>query len=70
MRSPVCEALEEKGRVVSRREQGLGDNDGVATRGHGGDGLGDDGARSRRCTWSPIDGACERITSQEGKVYS
>jgi hypothetical protein len=44
MRPPVCEALEEKGRVVSWREQGLGDDGGVATRGHGGGGLGDDGA--------------------------
>jgi hypothetical protein len=70
MRPPVCEALEEKDGVVSRREQGLGDDGGVAARVHGGGGLGDDGARSRRCAWSPTDGACERITSQEGKVYS
>jgi hypothetical protein len=69
MRPSVCEALEEKGRVVSWRKQGLGDDDGVVTRGHGGGGLGDDGARSRRCTWSLTDGAYERITSQEGKVY-
>jgi hypothetical protein len=34
MRSPVCEALKEKGRVVSWREQGLEDDGGVATRGH------------------------------------
>jgi hypothetical protein len=53
MRPPVCEALEEKGRVVSWREQGLGDDGGVATRGHGGGGLGDDGAWSRRCAWEP-----------------
>jgi hypothetical protein len=48
MRPPVCEALEEKGRVVSLMEQGLGDDGGVATRGNGGGNFGDDGAWSRR----------------------
>ena len=55
-RSPVYEALEEKGRVVSGREQGLGDDGGVAAHGHGGGGLGDDGVRSRRCAWEPAEG--------------
>jgi hypothetical protein len=53
MRASVLEALKEKGRVVLRREQSLGDDGGVATRGQGGGGLGDDGVRSRRCTWEP-----------------
>ena len=75
MRLPVCEALEEKGRVVSRREQGLGDDGGVVTCGHGGGGLGDDGARSRRCAWEPNRRSLlkDYITGRESlqlKVYS
>jgi hypothetical protein len=75
MRLPVCEALEEKGRVVSRREQGLGDDGGVAMCGHGGGGLGDDGARSRRCAWEPNRQSLlkDYITGRESlqlKVYS
>jgi hypothetical protein len=70
MRALVLEALKEKGRVVSRREQSLGDDGGLATRGQGGGGLGDDGVRSRRRAWEPNRQSLWKDYITEGKVYS